>query len=128
MSEDRHAVVIGASMAGLLAARVLADRVDKVTIVDRDALPEGAEPRKGVPQGRHAHGLLPAGENVIRDLFPRLMEELVAGGARRAHPPPGGWWRATGYRIAAPRAPDVTFFSRPYLERGVRGRVEELTN
>src|SRR4051812_24739320 len=128
MSEDRHAVVIGASMAGLLAARVLADRVDKVTIVDRDALPDGAEPRKGVPQGRHAHGLLAAGENVIRDVFPGLMEELVAGGAQRVPTTSGRWWQGNGYRIDAPSAPDATFLSRPYLERGVRRRVEERPN
>ena len=45
------AVVIGASMAGLLAARVLADRFDQVTVLDRDDLPDGADSRKGVPQG-----------------------------------------------------------------------------
>lgn len=54
-----HAVVVGASMAGLLAARVLADAYRRVTIVERDPLPESGSARKGVPQGRHAHGLLP---------------------------------------------------------------------
>jgi hypothetical protein len=52
------AVVLGGSMAGLLVARVLADHFDQVSIVERDALPDNAEPRKGVPQGRHLHGLL----------------------------------------------------------------------
>lgn len=55
-----HAVVLGASMGGLLAARVLADAYRRVTIVERDPLPESVLDRKGVPQGRHAHGLLPA--------------------------------------------------------------------
>jgi glycine/D-amino acid oxidase-like deaminating enzyme len=54
-SGNRHAVVIGASMAGLLAARVLSDHFEQVTIIEGDQLPEGGEPRKGVPQGRHAH-------------------------------------------------------------------------
>ena len=53
-----HAIVIGASMAGLLAARVLSDSYDRVTVLDRDRLPEGvSENRRAVPQGRHAHGL-----------------------------------------------------------------------
>src|SRR6516165_5015361 len=50
----RHAIVIGASMGGLLAARALADHYDEVTVLERDTLPEAHEPRKGVPQGRHA--------------------------------------------------------------------------
>src|SRR4051794_3956752 len=56
MREDyrnKRAVVIGASMGGLLAARALADYYGEVTVVERDALPDGYEPRKGVPQGRH---------------------------------------------------------------------------
>ena len=56
-----HAVVFGASMGGLLATRVLADAYPRVTIVERDPLPESGLDRKGVPQGRHAHGLLPRG-------------------------------------------------------------------
>lgn len=50
-----HAVVLGASMAGLLAARVLADHYDQVFVVERDVLPLGAQPRRGVPQGRLVH-------------------------------------------------------------------------
>jgi 2-polyprenyl-6-methoxyphenol hydroxylase-like FAD-dependent oxidoreductase len=53
----RHAIVIGASMGGLLAGRALADYYDEVTLIDRDALPLRYEPRKGVPRGRHRHGL-----------------------------------------------------------------------
>ena len=56
-----HEVVLGGSMSGLLAARVLADAYQQVTVVDRDALPARAADRKGVPQGRHAHALLPRG-------------------------------------------------------------------
>jgi len=56
-----HAVVIGGSMAGLLAARVLADRYARVTVLERDRLPSGADPRKGTPQARHIHVLLTAG-------------------------------------------------------------------
>jgi hypothetical protein len=55
-----HAIVIGASIGGLLAARALADYYDEVTVLARDVLPNANEPRKGVPQGRHAHGLWPA--------------------------------------------------------------------
>jgi flavin-dependent dehydrogenase len=50
-----HAVVLGASMSGLLAARVLADHFQTVTVVDRDELPDEPVNRRGVPQGRHVH-------------------------------------------------------------------------
>jgi len=64
-----HAVVIGASMGGLLAARALADHYDQVTIVERDALPEFDEPRKGVPQGRHTQACSPAAAKCSRSCF-----------------------------------------------------------
>lgn len=47
-----QAVVLGGSMSGLLAARVLADAYEQVTVVERDVLPEAGMPRKGVPQAR----------------------------------------------------------------------------
>ena len=49
----RHAVVIGGSLAGLCAGRVLSKFFAKVTVVDRDSYPVSAQDRAGVPQGRH---------------------------------------------------------------------------
>ena len=60
------AIVVGASMAGLCAARVLADRFVSVVVIDRDELPRGPEPRRQVPQGRHPHLLLTAGPDFSR--------------------------------------------------------------
>ena len=64
-----HAIVLGASMAGLLAARVLADLYPRVTVVERDTLCDTATVRRGVPQGRHAHGLLMRGAQALEELF-----------------------------------------------------------
>src|SRR5262245_64782920 len=75
-----HAVVVGASMGGLFAARVLADSYRRVTVVERDPLPESGSARKGVPQGRHAHGLLPRGAQILDELFPGLLAGLAADG------------------------------------------------
>src|SRR5437660_8847114 len=66
----QRAVVCGASMAGLLAARVLSDFYETVTLVERDRLPDGAEQRRGVPQGRHFHALLSTGSKALGELFP----------------------------------------------------------
>lgn len=76
-----HAVVLGASMAGMLAARVLAEHFAKVTLVERDVLGDSPETRRGVPQGRHTHGLLMRGAQALDELFPAFLDELVANGA-----------------------------------------------
>src|SRR5690242_2360579 len=76
-----RAIVLGASMAGLCAARVLADFFQTVTVVDRDELPDDPANRRGVPQGRHVHALLRIGALTMDELFPGILEELVTGGA-----------------------------------------------
>ncbi len=77
-----HALVIGGSIAGLLAAWVLADHVERVTIIERDHLPTAPAFRPGVPQARHYHFLLVRGRQILEMLFPDLGAELVAAGAR----------------------------------------------
>jgi 2-polyprenyl-6-methoxyphenol hydroxylase-like FAD-dependent oxidoreductase len=76
-SNHGHALVIGGSIAGLLAARVLADHFDRVTIVERDRFPEKAEPRPGVPQSNQVHVLLTRGQQILEQLFPGFKAELA---------------------------------------------------
>lgn len=125
-----HAVVLGASMGGLLAAGVLADAYQRVTIVERDPLPESGANRKGVPQGWHAHALLPRGAQVLDELFPGLLAELVADGVPVLGSPRefrfqlgGHVLSQVGERGEAGYAP-----SRPCLEAHVRARVRALPN
>jgi hypothetical protein len=68
IAED--AVVLAASIAGLLAARVLADAYARVTVIERDYLPHDLGHRRGVPQGRHLHALQPRGRQLLDELFP----------------------------------------------------------
>src|ERR1700745_4074170 len=75
-----RAVVLGASMGGLLAARVLADHYRTVTVVERDVLSDDLDHRRGVPQGRHAHALLARGAQILDEFFPGILDELVADG------------------------------------------------
>ncbi|MCW5250882.1 NAD(P)/FAD-dependent oxidoreductase [Streptomyces sp. SHP 1-2] len=79
-----RAVVIGASAAGLFAAAVLTEFAE-VTVVERDALPEGPDPRRGVPQARHAHLVWSGGVRALRDLLPGLVEDVVCRGGRLVH-------------------------------------------
>jgi 2-polyprenyl-6-methoxyphenol hydroxylase-like FAD-dependent oxidoreductase len=78
---DRTALVLGASIAGLWTARVLADHFDQVLLVERDWLPDRPIPRAGAPQTRQYHILLLRGLQIMRDLFPGLEQELIADGA-----------------------------------------------
>jgi 2-polyprenyl-6-methoxyphenol hydroxylase-like FAD-dependent oxidoreductase len=136
MSEGREgsarreqAVVLGASMAGLLAARQLADHFERVTVVERDELPTGPDGRKGVPQGAHAHGLLPSGYRVLDGYFPGMMAELQAAGAPMGDM--GGdiaWFQYGGWKLREPVGLRGIFVSRPALESAVRARVKALPN
>jgi 2-polyprenyl-6-methoxyphenol hydroxylase-like FAD-dependent oxidoreductase len=121
--------VIGASVGGLLAARVLADYYDEVTVLERDDLPDANEPRKGVPQGRHAHGLLARGREVLEQLFPGFSEEMVGQGAMFGDVVDDVLWFNHGvYLNNAPSGLQGLLISRPMLENGVRRRVLQLPN
>jgi 2-polyprenyl-6-methoxyphenol hydroxylase-like FAD-dependent oxidoreductase len=126
---SHRAVVIGASMSGLLAARVLADHFTEVEVLDRDPLPAEPAHRKGVPQGRHAHGLLAAGGRALEQLFPGLMRELVARGATEGDAAQDLRWFQFGvYKARFHSGIEGTFLSRPLLESAVRARVAALPN
>src|SRR5215470_13756701 len=128
-AKDGRVAIIGASIAGLLAARVLADIASEVLIIERDTPPEQPESRKGVPQGRHAHALLRAGALIVEDLFPGLMQDLVARGAQRLSWLASGlWWQFDGYRVRHGNDFELTTFTRPFLEDAIRNRVAALPN
>src|SRR4051794_39433146 len=71
-----QALVLGAGIAGLFAARVLAEYYDQVCVVERDMFPEGPENRPGTPQAFHLHRLLFRGDAIIERLFPGYVDEL----------------------------------------------------
>jgi 2-polyprenyl-6-methoxyphenol hydroxylase-like FAD-dependent oxidoreductase len=125
-SED-HAVVLGGSIAGLLAARVLADAYEQVTVVDRDALLPGGGPRRGAPQARHIHGLLARGQQVLEQLFPGFTAELQAYGAPIGDVLGDARLLFGGHRLARTDAGLVVLSaSRPLLEDRLRARVRAL--
>nr|WP_221383186.1 FAD-dependent monooxygenase [Actinoplanes polyasparticus] len=132
MSQSReHAVVLGASVAGLLAARALADSYERVTVVDRDPLPAGGLDRKGVPQARHAHVLMRAGVRALDDLFPGLLEKLAADGVPVNYGGAHSWTEFNGHvfqRAGGPRIAPGYQPSRPYLEARIREEIREMPN
>lgn len=127
----RTAVVIGASMAGMLAAAALArsvDTVDEVIVLERDELPDEPRPRKGLPQGRHAHILLPSGRDAIEEIVPGggVRKRLLAAGATERGLTSGlvtlgpqGWYRRSRHHASHP----LLVASRDLIDCTVRDAV-----
>ncbi len=128
-----HAVVLGASMGGLLAARSLADFFDRVTVVERDPLPDAHGARRGVPQGRHLHALLCRGAQAIEELFPGVLDQMVRDGAQYFDGQDLSqlYYNIGGHLMTrSGAAPGLTAYSatRPFLEDHVRGRLRGIPN
>ena len=127
MRKQGRAVVMGGSLAGLFCARVLSNHFDKVTVVERDTPRDDAAPRKGAPQGAHAHVLLKRGEHAMEALFPGLSKELVDGGAHPCDWARGvDWFHYGCWKVDCDSKLPVTFQSRPFLEQLVRNRLANL--
>lgn len=121
-----HAVVLGAGIAGLLAARVLSDSFARVTVVERDET-TCSDVRRGVPQGGHLHGLLDGGRTIMEDLYPGLTADVVAAGAPRVEPLRDTRWYLHGRRLHATDTGLVSLLAtRPLLEFALRARTAAL--
>ena len=122
-----HAVVIGASIAGLLAARALSEVFSLVTVFDRDVLPDEPDIRRGAPQSRQAHALLARGADALDQLFPGFVDEMIASGAVAGDPQRDFRWYLDGY-LLRPAASGLTniALTRPLIESLIRTRTAAL--
>jgi 2-polyprenyl-6-methoxyphenol hydroxylase-like FAD-dependent oxidoreductase len=132
-STRNHAVVIGASIAGLCAARVLSDCYDGVTVYERDELPSAPANRATVPQDRHLHMLMARGAIEFDSLFPGLLKDMVAAGVPMLENRPdciylgaAGHVLGTGHTLRDEFTAYVP--SRPHLEWQLRKRVHDIDN
>jgi len=128
-----HAVVIGASIGGLCAARVLSEFFDRVTVFERDELPSTPGNRAAVPQGRHVHLLMARGALEFDELFPGLLDSMVAAGVPILENRPdcihfgaAGHVLGTGHTLQDQFTAYVP--SRPQLEWQIRRRVYDIPN
>jgi 2-polyprenyl-6-methoxyphenol hydroxylase-like FAD-dependent oxidoreductase len=131
--QGHHAVVIGASIGGLCAARVLSDFYDRVTIYERDDLPAGPANRAAVPQGRHVHLLMARGAQELETHFPGLLDDMVAAGVPILENRPdcihfgaAGHVLGTHHRLQDEFTAYIP--SRPQLEWQIRRRVTSIDN
>jgi len=130
MTEQRkHAVVLGGSMAGLLAAQVLSQHFAHVTLVERDPLPTADGARKGVPQGRHLHVLLAAGFLSLQRTLPGFREAALARGAIEVDVGNFGTLYLSGVLMPTLHTGhDSLLISRPAVEGSVREQVLRQSN
>ncbi len=129
----KHAIVVGGSLAGLCAARVLSDICDRVTIYERDELPDRPVNRAAVPHGRHVHLLMARGAQEFESHFPGLLADMVADGVPILENRPdcihfgaAGHVLGTAHRLQDPFTAYVP--SRPQLEWQIRRRVAAIEN
>ncbi|MGW6620194.1 FAD-dependent oxidoreductase [Nocardia sp. NPDC055002] len=124
-----HAVVLGAGIGGLLAARVLSEAYSTVTVIERDALLPVSEARKGVPQGRHVHGLLPRGKDILEELFPGFGQDMRTSGVVECDALREVRFTMAGRTLKRVSTGHRAFqASRPHLEQHLRTRVAALPN
>lgn len=127
----KHVAVIGGSLAGMCAARVLADVSERVTIYERDDLPDHPANRAAVPQGRHVHLLMARGAEEFESHFPGLLADMVAEGVPMLENRPdcihfgaAGHVLGTAHRLQNEFTAYVP--SRPQLEWQIRRRVQAI--
>jgi 2-polyprenyl-6-methoxyphenol hydroxylase-like FAD-dependent oxidoreductase len=126
---NQHVIVIGGSLAGLLAARVLSDHFERVTILERDPVHDRPESRKGQPQTRHPHGLLTSGLKFVNRYFPGLETDLIEKGAIIADQGLATrFFFAGSYRTPFESGLQGILVSRPLMEWQIRRRVAALPN
>jgi flavin-dependent dehydrogenase len=121
-----HAVVIGASVAGLLAARALTDHFRRVTILERDELPAVPAFRAGVPQSRHLHVLLGRGLDLCEQLIPGFQAGILDAGAKLVDWADALWLNAAGWSRRYPQPIRLLGVSRELLEWQLRTRVASI--
>src|SRR2546421_4423298 len=119
-----RAVVLGGSIAGLMAARVLSDHADEVVIIEADELDAGVGARRGVPQSDQLHGLLDMGRVQFDRWFPGFSAELIAAGAELGE---GAALRMYIDGVEKVSVPDNTVISatRPFIEGHLRRRMQQ---
>lgn len=124
-----HAVVVGGSVAGLLAARVLSTSFARVTVFDSDVFPSEPGPRRGVPQGRQVHALLTRGALGLDGLFPGFIDDMTAAGVPSGDGQADFSWFLDGHKMAAATSGLRGYgVSRPLIEAMIRDRVRALPN
>ena len=124
-----RAVVVGASITGLFAARALSDFFTSVVLLDGDMFETGTAPRKAVPQGNHIHAILPPAYQTLKELMPEVINKLLGGGAHLFDGGKDIKWRHLGHWLARGETGRIFIgATRPFFEYHLRQHVEAIEN
>ncbi|MFL6561198.1 MAG: FAD-dependent oxidoreductase, partial [Bacillus sp. (in: firmicutes)] len=125
----KKALVIGGSIAGMLAARILSDFFEEVLIIEKDQKNEKDLTRTGVPQGSHGHALLKSGEEILSELFPGIVDELIADGSVQSDFTSNLAWNHHGsWKLKFHADVSIIQQSRPFLEWHIQRRLAMIPN
>ncbi|QOZ47409.1 squalene monooxygenase [Bradyrhizobium sp. CCBAU 53340] len=129
-SIGRRAIVVGAGIGGLAAAKALASSFETVTVLERDALPSAPIARSGTPQARQIHVLLRGGLDALGELFPDFETELERAGAVRVRVGSQSLLELPGFDPFPRRDLGFDYLSmtRPLLEFTARRAVQRQSN
>lgn len=129
-SIGRHAIVVGAGIGGLAAAKALSSSFETITVLERDALPSAPIARSGTPQARQIHVLLRGGLDALSELLPDLETELERAGAVRVRVGSQARLELPGFDPFPRRDLGFDYLSmtRPLLEFVARRAVQRESN
>ncbi|WP_404331951.1 NAD(P)/FAD-dependent oxidoreductase [Mesobacillus maritimus] len=129
MQQREKVIIIGGGIAGKLAARVLSDFFQEVIILERDSETTTPTPRKGVPQGKHIHALLHAGEHGLENLFPGISERFHLNGAIKINSTKDlAWFHHGVWKYRYDGGYTTTLQTRPHLEWHIDQFIQKITN
>jgi 2-polyprenyl-6-methoxyphenol hydroxylase-like FAD-dependent oxidoreductase len=125
----KHAIVMGGSIAGLAAAAALSGRFERVTVLERDEDPCGANTHRGTPQANHTHVLLSRGRRALEGLMPGLFESMAADGAKGIDfSQDAKWFQHGSWKVRTRTNMKTWLQSRPLLDEHARRQVRALGN
>ncbi|WP_332694321.1 NAD(P)/FAD-dependent oxidoreductase [Halalkalibacter lacteus] len=129
MFSKKKAIIIGGSISGKLAARILSDFFKEVVILERDKEPEGPFPRKGTRQGEHLHALLFAGQYGLEELFPGITEKFYSSGAVKINSTKDlAWFHHGVWKLRYAGEYTTTLQTRPHLEWHIEQYMKRIPN
>lgn len=125
----QHAIIIGGSFSGMLAAKILSKYFARVTIIERASLVE-IEKSENIPQKDCLHVLSAIGFKTLRKLFPEFEAAILAKGAYPIDYPDEVLIYDSGWKPKLNRSTgkNSTVQSRKLVDETIRDLIKKVEN